>query len=876
MQPSQFNGFRSAAVMFRLAARFAAMLAMACVLAPAQNAQRNTDQPAADRADAKPGLWARCKDSRHEIEMAVPSPSFLLDPSESVHPALEPSFECEWQGSIEILQGGLYQFDRAGMRLWLGDQEIDDQPRQMAAGNQRIVLRYRREPGVAKVRPQWKSERFSWEPLPGSRLTHTPPQQPSSVLVARGRSLVEEYGCTNCHGAGTMRIEQRRGPSLARIGSRLKSGWLRAWLEDPRALRGDARMPQMLSAEQRRDVAAYLATLRGGAARADAAALSNAAAAVSNAAAAAASGANAATPSKQDVDHGAMLMASVGCRACHGARGVSLDGVGSKFEAGALVEYLRRPAEFEPSGRMPSMLLDETEARQLAAYLVQSKNPAVERSGAPGDAGRGKQVFETSRCLACHSDNNAPAGAGRAAKDWKDLRPGRGCLSESDLSETNTETPRYALSADERTAIEAFLAVSQRYPDVSPAPVFAFRQTLERLRCGACHTMLDSQPAAGLAEAPPPLIDTGAKLRKAWLEGVLTGHNRALHWMDLRMPQYEREQVRDLIEGFAKAAGVAPDPALRRFGDFGAQPPVEALQQRGHGLLGTNPAKGGMACIGCHDWGEHKALGEHGPQLISAAQRLREDWFRRWMLDPARILSGTSMPNYFSSAPPEQAAETIAALWAALEKGPEQPPPEGFVVDVSADPEAKPLPTDRPIVVRWDMPEATPAAIAVGLPGGVSYCFDAGESRLRYAWHGGFVDLSPTLLTKRDPETKLSYTAALIGEIFYRSESFPIRVGRLEDIPQRRFRGYRLIDGYPEFHYEVDGSDVYEKIVALDDGRGLVREFRFAVVDRPVWLLAGEGEGVEISSSIGAANAGPIAVPAGRDVVVRLTVVRKN
>jgi hypothetical protein len=43
-----------------------------------------------------------------------------------------------------------------------------------------------------------------------------------------------------------------------------------------------------------------------------------------------------------------------------------------------------------------------------------------------------------------------------------------------------------------------------------------------------------------------------------------------------------------------------------------------------------------------------------------------------------------------------------------------------------------------------------------------------------------------------------------------------------------------------------------------------------------VWLLAGEGEGVEISSSIGAANAGPIAVPAGRDVVVRLTIVRKN
>jgi hypothetical protein len=147
---------------------------------------------------------------------------------------------------------------------------------------------------------------------------------------------------------------------------------------------------------------------------------------------------------------------------------------------------------------------------------------------------------------------------------------------------------------------------------------------------------------------------------------------------------------------------------------------------------------------------------------------------------------------------------------------------------------------------------------------------------LRYAWHGGFVDLSPTLLTKRDPETKLSYTAALIGEIFYRSESFPIRVGRLEDIPQRRFRGYRLVDGYPEFHYEVDGSDVYEKITALEGGGGLVREFRFAVVDRPVWLLAGGGKAVEISSSIGGTPSAPIVVPVGRDVVVRLTIVRRD
>jgi hypothetical protein len=404
--------------------------------------------------------------------------------------------------------------------------------------------------------------------------------------------------------------------------------------------------------------------------------------------------------------------------------------------------------------------------------------------------------------------------------------------------------------------------------------VFAFRRTLERLQCGACHAIDDSRPTAGLAEAPPPLTDTGAKLRTAWLEGVLTGHNRALGWMSLRMPHYDGEQVRDLLAGFAKAAGVEPEEPLRRAGDFGGRAATESQQRRGRDLLGTNAAKGGLACIGCHDWGEHKALGEHGPQLIDAAQRLREDWFQRWMLDPARILSGTSMPNYFTSAAPQEAEETISTLWAALVKGPDQPPPEGFELEITADPEARPVPTDRPIVVRWDMPEATPAAIAVGIPGGLSYCFDAGESRLRYAWQGGFIDLSRTLLSKRDAETKLSFTADLAGEIFYRSESFPIRVGRLEDIPQRRFRGYRLVDGYPEFRYTVAGMDVYEKVFTAEGGAALVEEFRFGVVDQPLWLLPGLGEGWEVSSSLTGTNPGPIVVPQGRNVTVRLTIRR--
>ncbi|MGH9632640.1 MAG: hypothetical protein ACRD7E_30400, partial [Bryobacteraceae bacterium] len=240
----------------------------------------------------------------------------------------------------------------------------------------------------------------------------------------------------------------------------------------------------------------------------------------------------------------------------------------------------------------------------------------------------------------------------------------------------------------------------------------------------------------------------------------------------------------------------------------------------------------------------------------------RYDWYYRWMLNPARILSGTSMPDYFSSMERGSADKAIHTLWAAISLGSRMPLPAGLKVDQGNDPEARPVPGKRPIVVRWDMPEATPAAIAVGLPGKLSYCFDGGESRLRYAWRGGFIDLSETLVKKTD-ENRLTPTAKLIGDVFYRSGSFPIRVGQFERIPERQFRGYRLIDGYPEFHYEVDGIEVAERILPAKEGSGLERIFTITKVDRPMWFVdestsqkieIGRGQNVRFSVHVGDAE----------------------
>jgi hypothetical protein len=327
------------------------------------------------------------------------------------------------------------------------------------------------------------------------------------------------------------------------------------------------------------------------------------------------------------------------------------------------------------------------------------------------------------------------------------------------------------------------------------------------------------------------------------------------------MPHYEPAQVAGLLEGFAKAEGLNPT-------DESAEPARSAADaDRGWGMLGTSPEKSGMACVSCHDWGDKKAQGEHGPDLLSAGERLRYEWFHRWMRDPSRVLSGTSMPNYFSSTPPAQADETIRVFWAALKKAPDLPLPEGFQEAVTGvEQELRPKPDNEAVVVRWEMPEATPGAFAVGLPGGVSYCFDSVECRMRYAWTGPFIDLSRSLSQKVEEDTRYTVTAEVRGEIFFRSDEIGFRIDEPGRIPLRRFRGYRLIDSIPEFHYDLDGIGVREATVPAGDGRGLVQKFTIESLDQPAWYLLPEGANVVITSSLGGRAGERVELPQGRDV----------
>ena len=759
------------------------------------------------------------------IETVRPAPRVFLDRGEGFTPRSADA-GIEWSGQLSILRSGMYRFFVEPGSLRIGEIPVGEAAVRLDADRHEFVLRQPRTAGPLAMGVDWEGPGFPREPIPARLFSRGDDAGPSSD----GRELFEDLGCSNCHLSDSPSIQQRPGPVLTGLGGRVRTDWIRHWLDAPERFRPWATMPQILSNEERDDVAAYLAT----------------------------QGLPAIEEPKSrgsHIERGRTTFQSFGCGACHGAE-LLLDGLGSKMTVGRLQSYLLDPIQFSPDGRMPSFHLTPTEALELAAYLASSRNQAFEQAARLGDPARGGEIVRTVGCIACHQLGGLESEVEAPRLDALDETAG--CLAD----EVAAGLPRYRLTVSQRDSLRRFVVGYRVAPDAAPSPTFDLTRRLRQLRCGACHEIHGAPPAGWLAETAPPLTGVGDKLKSSWIEQAIGSRMKVLGWQELRMPSFGPAHARWLADALSKTSGVNPGEP---------EPDVPAgLAESGHNRLGVDGSTGGMGCIGCHGWGNLPSLGENGPELSTAGVRLRWDWFKRWMRDPTRILAGTSMPNYFGGSDSPEVVTAINELWNAFQTASQRSPPFGFrPEDASQGGAARPVPVDRAIVVRWDMPDATPAAIAVGLPGGISYCFDAGEARLKYAWRGGFVDMSRTLLNKKNQQTNLTETAEIVGEIFFREGIYPIRVGDRERVPQTRFRGYRLVDSSPEFHYEVDGIDVYERIEPTD--RGLVRLFRIVDVRQPMWFVPAESEGIRIRSTLDG-----FAIPEGEEVLFEVSVVTQQ
>jgi hypothetical protein len=225
-------------------------------------------------------------------------------------------------------------------------------------------------------------------------------------------------------------------------------------------------------------------------------------------------------------------------------------------------------------------------------------------------------------------------------------------------------------------------------------------------------------------------------------------------------------------------------------------------------MIGTT---NGFACIACHDIKHHRTPAESkGPNLSYITQRVSYDWFVRWMSNPQRLQPGVPMPAFFAAQSPEQQLESIDALWDYLAQGSRMPLPDELIADPRKfvlTPNTKPL-VNRAYIRLSDGRELL-RTICVGLPNGISYCFDAETCRLAYVWTGGYLDMTPHW------KNQSLHPMPPVGDAYFLpSAQEGLRIGEQTPV----FQGYELVGGIPRFEFRFGETAVQLLIDAPTPG----------------------------------------------------------
>jgi mono/diheme cytochrome c family protein len=404
---------------------------------------------------------------------------------------------------------------------------------------------------------------------------------------------------------------------------------------------------------------------------------------------------------------------------------------------------------------------------------------------------KGRELFSLKRCATCHE--GVPGTKPLEFKPLSQLKSDGGCLSGRPAN--------FSLSPSQIQALSAALRDLASW--AKPTPAQRLQRTLTALNCYACHererrggpsaerntlfvTAGDDMGDEG--RIPPHLNGVGGKLRREWLQGLLAAGPKVRPYMVTRMPVFGQTNVAGLADDFEKVdAAAAPPPPARD----------PELLKAGRLLAGTK----GMSCVTCHMFQNHKSLGIQGMDLVNMAQRLRRDWFGRYLLDPPSLRPGTRMPTYWPEGKSVRkdildgnTERQIEALWEYLGEGSRMPLPIGI------GPVPIPLtPTDEAIIYRNFIQGAGTRAIAVGYPEKAHLAFDANQMRLALLWRGDFMDASRHWVGRGE-----GFQPPAGEDVLMLAEGAPFAVLADEKAPWPKESGHEA--GYQFGGYELDAK----------------------------------------------------------------------
>ena len=371
-------------------------------------------------------------------------------------------------------------------------------------------------------------------------------------LASQGELRFRQMFCSTCHSLAVTRAGETKliggdiGPELTKVGSKVNSDWLLAWLRDPQNYLPHTRMPRYgWSDEDLYKVTQYISTKLT-----DSDLLTGVP--------------QLGLPTEQEIQLGHRLFLEKGCASCHLIEGLNpqkdfgpdLSAIGGKnaseLEFGAakiphnLIAYiqakLQDPTSVNAAARMPQYNWNQSDLDAITIALLSMKGPpatsALQNLIVPRKAagfhptGAFGEIYERYKCYSCHKFNGyggelAPDltfEGSRAQRQWiVDFLKNPQTLRPTLI----LRMPQFNMNDRDTATLADYITMVLQHPAANPASVDAKqftpamvalgKQLYEvKYQCQSCHTIGGTGGYVG-----PNLNNAGGWLTAAWIEAWL-------------------------------------------------------------------------------------------------------------------------------------------------------------------------------------------------------------------------------------------------------------------------------------------------------------------------------------------------------------------